>query len=91
MRRGTAEAIINTSINQTLARTIITGLTTLLVLLALLLLGGETVKGFSIALIVGIVVGTYSSIYTASAAALYLNVSPMDLIPPKREEIDDMP
>ncbi|MGD8341224.1 MAG: protein translocase subunit SecF [Gammaproteobacteria bacterium] len=91
MRRGTAEAIINTSINQTLSRTIITGLTTLLVLIALLLLGGEAVKGFAIALIVGIVVGTYSSIYVASAAALFLDVSPMDLMPPKREEIDDMP
>ena len=91
MRRGTAEAIVNTSINQTLSRTIITGLTTLLVLLALFVLGGEAVKGFSIALIVGIVVGTYSSIYVASAAALFLDVSPTDLIPPKREEIDDMP
>lgn len=91
MRRGTAEAIVNTSINQTLSRTIITGLTTLLVLLALLLLGGETVAGFSIALIVGIIVGTYSSIYVASAAALFLDVSPMDLVPPKREEIDDLP
>jgi preprotein translocase subunit SecF len=91
MRRGTAEAIVNTSINQTLARTIITGMTTLLVLVALLLLGGETVAGFSVALIVGIVVGTYSSIYVASAAALFLDVSPMDLVPPKREEIDDLP
>ena len=91
MRRGTSEAIVNTSINQTLSRTIITGLTTLLVLVALLLLGGEAVKGFSIALIVGIVVGTYSSIYVASAAALFLDVSPMDLMPAKREEIDDMP
>ncbi|HEY5623093.1 MAG TPA: protein translocase subunit SecF [Gammaproteobacteria bacterium] len=91
MRRGTAEAIINTSINQTLSRTIITGVTTLLVLIALLVLGGEAVKGFAIALIVGIVVGTYSSIYVASAAALFLDVSPMDLMPPKREEIDDMP
>ncbi|HUF73035.1 MAG TPA: protein translocase subunit SecF [Gammaproteobacteria bacterium] len=91
MRRGTAEAIINTSINQTLSRTIVTGITTLLVLTALYVLGGETVKGFSLALIVGIVVGTYSSIYVASAAALFLDVSPMDLIPPKREEIDSMP
>jgi len=91
MRRGTAEAIVNTSINQTLSRTIVTGVTTLLVLFALYFLGGETVKGFSIALIVGIIVGTYSSIYVASAAALYLDVSPMDLVPPKREEIDDMP
>lgn len=91
MRRGTAEAIVNTSINQTLSRTIITGITTLLVLVALLLLGGETVEGFSIALIVGIIVGTYSSIYVASAAALFLDVSPMDLVPPKREEIDHLP
>jgi preprotein translocase subunit SecF len=91
MRRGTAEAIINTSINQTLSRTIVTGLTTLLVLTALYVLGGETVKGFALALIVGIVVGTYSSIYIASAAALALDVSPTDLMPPKREEIDSMP
>lgn len=91
MRRGTSEAIINTSINQTLSRTIITGLTTLFVLFALLLLGGEAVKGFSVALIVGIIVGTYSSIYVASAAALMLDVSPTDLLPPKRTEVDDMP
>ena len=91
MRRGTAEAIVNTSINQTLSRTIITAATTLLVLIALLVLGGETVADFSIALIVGIVVGTYSSIYVASAAALFLDVSPTDLMPPKREEVDDMP
>ena len=91
MRRGTSEAIVNTSINQTLSRTIITGVTTLLVLLALLFLGGEAVKGFSITLIVGVIVGTYSSIYVASAAALFLDVSPMDLVPPKREEVDDMP
>jgi preprotein translocase subunit SecF len=91
MRRGTPESIVNASINQTLSRTVITGITTLVVLLALLFLGGETVGGFSIALIVGIVVGTYSSIYVASAAALFLDVSPADLIPPKREEIDDLP
>ena len=91
IRRGSAVSIINTSVNQTLARTLITGITTLLVLTALLLLGGEAVFGFSVALIVGIVVGTYSSIYVASAAALLLDVSPTDLIPPKREEIDDMP
>jgi len=91
MRRGTAESIINASINQTLSRTIITGLTTLIVLFALFFLGGETVSGFSVALIVGITVGTYSSVYVASAAALYLDVSPTDLIPPKREEIDDLP
>jgi preprotein translocase subunit SecF len=91
MRRGTPVEIVNSSINQTLSRTIITALTTLLVLIALLLLGGETVATFSIALIVGIVVGTYSSIYVASAAALMLNVSQQDLIPVKIEEVDSMP
>ena len=91
IRRGTAAQIINTSINQMLGRTMITSLTTLLVLICLFLLGGETVSGFALALIVGVIVGTYSSIYIASASALALNVSPTDLIPPKREEIDDLP
>ena len=91
IRRGTPVDVVNKSINQTLARTIITGLTTLLVLIALLFLGGEAVAAFSIALIVGIVVGTYSSIYVASAAALLLNVSQQDLIPVKIEEVDSMP
>jgi preprotein translocase subunit SecF len=91
MRRGSAEEIINTSINQMLGRTLITSMTTLLVLAALFLLGGETVSGFALALIVGIVVGTYSSIYIASAAALALDVSPIDLMPPKREEADELP
>lgn len=92
IRRGTAASIMNTSINQTLSRTIITGLTTLLVLLALFAVGGEAVSGFSLALIIGIVVGTYSSIYTASAMALALDVSPQDLLEPKKaEEADSLP
>jgi preprotein translocase subunit SecF len=91
IRRGSAQDIVNASINQTLARTLITGITTLLVLVALLLLGGQAVFGFSVALIIGILVGTYSSIYVASAAALLLDVSPTDLIPVKREEVDDLP
>lgn len=91
IRRGSAVDIVNTSINQTLARTVITGITTLIVLVALLLLGGETVYGFSVALIAGVLIGTYSSIYVASSAALALDVSPTDLIPPKREEVDEMP
>jgi preprotein translocase subunit SecF len=92
MRRGNPDEIINASINQTLARTIITGLTTLLVLIGLAVLGGATVSGFAIALIVGILVGTYSSIYIASAAALELDVSPADLMPAKRaEELDELP
>ena len=91
MRRGSAVEVINRSINQMLGRTMITSFTTLLVLTCLFLLGGETVSGFALALIVGVVVGTYSSIYVASASALALNVSPADLIPPKREEIDSLP
>jgi len=91
MRRGTPVAIINTSINQMLARTLITAFTTVLVLVSLFLIGGESVSGFALALIVGIVVGTYSSTYIASALALALDVSPADLMPPKREEVDSLP
>lgn len=92
--RGIAsEESMNTSINEMLARTIITGLTTLLVLVALLLFGGESIAPFSIALIVGIVVGTYSSTYIASAIALKLDVSAQDLIEPIKDAslIDDLP
>lgn len=92
MRRGTADAIMNSSINQILGRTLITSLTTLLVLTALVLLGGEAVRGFATALIIGVVVGTYSSIYTAGATALALQVSPVDLMPPKKlEDADGLP
>jgi preprotein translocase subunit SecF len=93
LRGVSPEQAMNTSINEMLARTIITGVTTLIVLTALLLLGGESVAPFSIALIVGIVVGTYSSIYTASATALMLHVTPQDLMPPEVDPdlIDDMP
>jgi len=89
IRRGSAEAIMNTSINQMLGRTVITSLTTLLVLFALFFIGGEAVRGFSTALIIGIVVGTYSSIYTASAAALGLNVTPEDLMDNHDEDDPD--
>jgi preprotein translocase subunit SecF len=93
VRKDGPEAIMNTSVNQMLGRTVITSMTTLLVLLALLFLGGEAVRGFSLALIVGVVVGTYSSIYIASATALALNVTPQDLLPPKVEEdeVESMP
>jgi len=93
LRGVTAEEAMNISINEMLARTLITGLTTLLVLAALLVLGGESIAPFSIALIVGIVVGTYSSIYTASATALELNVNAQDLIEPVKDPtlIDDLP
>ena len=92
--RGTSsEDAMNLSINEMLARTIITGVTTLLVLVALLFLGGESVGPFSIALIVGIIVGTYSSIYTASAVALTLDVTAQDLLPPEVDPdlIDELP
>jgi preprotein translocase subunit SecF len=93
LRGMSAEEAMNISINEMLARTIITGVTTLLVLVALLLLGGESIAPFSIALIVGIIIGTYSSIYTASATALVLNVNAQDLIEPIKDPtlIDDLP
>ena len=93
LRGASPEEAMNTSINEMLARTIITGVTTLIVLTALLLLGGESVRPFSIALIVGIIVGTYSSIYTASATALMLHVTPQDLMPSEADSelIDDLP
>ena len=92
--RGVEPAeVMNRSINQMLARTIITGVTTLLVLVALATLGGEAIQPFAIALIVGIVVGTYSSVYVASATALELGVSAKDLLPPEPDpdEIDELP
>ncbi|NCF51968.1 protein translocase subunit SecF [Gammaproteobacteria bacterium] len=93
LRGVSAEESMNTSINEMLARTLITGATTLLVLVALLLFGGESIAPFSIALIVGIVVGTYSSIYTASATALALGVNAQDLLEPVKDPdlIDDLP
>jgi len=85
--------IVNHSINQTLSRTIITSGTTLLVLLALYFLGGEAISGFSLALIIGIVVGTYSTIYIATAIAVWLGVSKADLMPVAKEGavVDDRP
>ena len=94
IRKATAESIMNTSLNQTLARTIITSLTTLIVLTALFLLGGEAIHYFALALIVGVLLGTYSSIYIASASALMLNVTTEDLLPPSRPddpELDAIP
>lgn len=93
LRGREAEELMNISLNDVLARTLITGITTLLVLVALLTLGGESIAPFSIALIVGIVIGTYSSIYTASAIALVLKVNAQDLIEPIKDKslIDDLP
>jgi preprotein translocase subunit SecF len=85
MRKGSAEQIINASLNQTLSRTLVTSLTTLLVLLALFIFGGEIIHGFALALIIGVLVGTYSSIYVASTAVLSLGISKEDLMPVKKE------
>lgn len=92
MRKGDAAQIINSSLTQTLSRTMVTSLTTLLVLLALFFLGGEIIHGFAMALIVGVVIGTYSSIYVASTAVLMLGVSKADLMPVEKEGlVDDRP
>jgi preprotein translocase subunit SecF len=85
MRKGTADQIFNASLNQTLSRTLMTSITTLLVLVALFFLGGELIHEFSTALIVGVVIGTYSSIYVASTAALALGVMKADLMPVQKE------
>ena len=93
IRKQTAETVMNASLNQTLSRTIMTSLTTMLVLVALFFLGGEAVHGFAIALIVGVIVGTYSSVFVASPTALALNVTAIDLLPPQQEdkEVDGLP
>ena len=80
LRKGSAEEVMNTSLNQTLSRTMMTSLTTLLVLIALSLLGGEIIHNFAIALTVGVVIGTYSSIFVASPLVLALGVSKEDLM-----------
>lgn len=93
IRKGNAEDVINTSLNQTLSRTLITSATTLLVLIALFVFGGELIHGFATALIIGVVIGTYSSIYVASTTTLALGISKEDLMPVEKEgaELDDMP
>ena len=85
MRKGTPIEIANNSLNQTLARTLMTSITTLLVLIALFIVGGEIIHSFATALIIGVVVGTYSSIYVASSAAIMLGVSKADLMPVQKE------
>jgi preprotein translocase subunit SecF len=93
LRSGTPEEMVNVSLNQTLGRTIITSFTTLLVLVSILFVGGESTQGFAIALIIGVLVGTYSSIYIASNVILMMNVTREDLMIPIKEgsELDDIP
>ena len=92
VRRGATSDLIDTSLNQTLGRTLMTSTTTLLVLLALFFLGGELIRGFSLALTIGVVVGTYSSIYVASNMLVALQLSREDLLVPVKEGADqDVP
>ncbi|MFK8081753.1 MAG: protein translocase subunit SecF [Granulosicoccus sp.] len=92
MRTGTPAEIMNSSISQTLSRTVITSGTTLLVLLSLFFLGGKIIHGFSLALLVGVIIGTYSSIFVASLAVLRLGITKEDLMPVEKEgaDLDDV-
>jgi preprotein translocase subunit SecF len=93
IRKADPLQVVNISLTETLGRTLITSLTTLLVLGALALFGGEMIHGFALALIVGVVVGTYSSVYVAANVLLTLGISKEDLMVPVKEgaEIDGMP
>lgn len=90
MRKGSSEEIVNTALNDTLSRTLMTSLTTLLVVLALFTFGGEVIHAFSIALLLGIVIGTYSSIYIASNTILAMGISKEDLLPPVKEDDENI-
>jgi preprotein translocase subunit SecF len=92
-RKDGPREVINTSLNQTLSRTLVTSGTTLIVVLALFILGGELIHGFATALIIGIAIGTYSSIYVASTMLLLLGVNKVDLMPVAKEgeALDDRP
>lgn len=92
VRKRTPFDIMNLSINQTLSRTLVTSLTTLLVLFTLFFLGGEVIHGFAFALIIGVMIGTYSSIYVASSTLMALDINKQDfLVEAKEEVVDDMP
>lgn len=93
MRKVTPLEVIDASINETLSRTIMTSVATLLVVVAMFILGGKVIHGFSLALIIGIFIGTFSSIYVASATVLALGLSKADLMPVKKEgaEVDSTP
>jgi len=91
IRKKTALEITNISINQTMSRTLMTSFTTLLVLLSLFFLGGEVIHSFALALIIGVVVGTYSSVYVATTSVLALGISRSDLLIPEKEGDDPRP
>ncbi len=91
IRRATSVEIMNTSINQTLSRTIMTSVLTLFVVVSLFVYGGADIHGFALALIIGIIVGTYSSIYVAGALAVEMGLDRCDFLPSQRKEIDEKP
>lgn len=91
IRKKTALEITNISINQTISRTLMTSFTTLLVLLSLFFLGGEVIHSFALALIIGVVVGTYSSVYVATTSVLALGITRSDLLIPEKEGDDPRP
>jgi preprotein translocase subunit SecF len=92
-RKSSPAQVIDQAINETLSRTIMTHLTTMITIMALLIFGGEVLRGFSVALAIGVLVGTYSSIYIASAIALDLKLTARDLMPVQKERgsVDEMP
>lgn len=91
LRKTDVVEVVNSSINQTLSRTIMTSGLTLLVVIALYVFGGKIIEGFATALIIGIVIGTYSSIYVAGALAVKLGLKRQDLLPRSREAVDQLP
>lgn len=91
LRKADPVDVVNQSINQTLSRTIMTSVLTLMVVVALFFLGGSMLHGFSLALIIGIVVGTYSSIYVAGSLAIALGLTRQNLLPPAKEALDERP
>jgi len=91
IRKKTALEVTNISINQTISRTLMTSFTTLLVLLSLFFLGGEAIHSFALALIIGVVVGTYSSVYVATTSVLALGITRSDLLIPEKEDDDPRP
>ncbi len=91
VRKGTPTEIMNLSVNQTLSRTIMTSGLTLLVVVVLFIFGGEMLRWFSLALIIGIVIGTYSSIYVAGSLSILMGLEKQHLLPPEKRYIDDRP
>lgn len=89
MRKHRPSEVINAALNQTMSRTLMTSLTTMLVLLSLFFFGGTIIHGFSTALIVGVLIGTYSSLFVASPVLLAMGVTEQHLLPVQKERFDD--